>query len=191
MHEATRERTDEAELLTEKANKAILEMNSGLRFRKRRYRRKAMKCPFCSSENTRVIDSRPADDNNSIRRRRLCDDCGKRFTTYEKVETIPLIVIKKDNCREQYDRAKIEAGLLRACHKRPVSVEQITHLVDEIETEIFNRESKEITSTYIGELLMDKIMDLDPVAYVRFASVYREFKDVDTFMNELKKMLDK
>lgn len=191
MYETPWERINEAELLTEKANKAILKMNSGLRFRKRRYRRKAMKCPFCSSENTRVIDSRPADDNNSIRRRRLCDDCGKRFTTYEKVETIPLIVIKKDNCREQYDRAKIEAGLLRACHKRPVSVEQITHLVDEIETEIFNRESKEITSTYIGELLMDKIMDLDPVAYVRFASVYREFKDVDTFMNELKKMLDK
>ena len=150
-----------------------------------------MKCPFCSSENTRVIDSRPADDNNSIRRRRLCDDCGKRFTTYEKVETIPLIVIKKDNCREQYARSKIEAGVLRACHKRPVSVEQITRLVDEVETEIFNREEKEIPSTVIGEILMDKIKDLDAVAYVRFASVYREFKDVNTFMNELKKMLDK
>ena len=150
-----------------------------------------MKCPCCSSENTRVIDSRPADDNNSIRRRRLCDDCGKRFTTYEKVETIPLIVIKKDNCREQYDRSKIEAGVLRACHKRPVSVEQITRLVDEVETEIFNREEKEIPSTVIGEILMDKIKDLDAVAYVRFASVYREFKDVNTFMNELKKMLDK
>ena len=92
-----------------------------------------MKCPFCSSENTRVIDSRPADDNNSIRRRRLCDDCGKRFTTYEKVETIPLIVIKKDNAREQYDRSKIEAGVLRACHKRPISVNQINQLVDEVE----------------------------------------------------------
>ena len=120
-----------------------------------------MKCPFCSSENTRVIDSRPADDNNSIRRRRLCDDCGKRFTTYEKVETIPLIVIKKDNCREQYDRSKIEAGVLRACHKRPVSVEQITRLVDEVETEIFNREEKEIPSTVIGEILMDKIKDFN------------------------------
>lgn len=150
-----------------------------------------MKCPFCSSENTRVIDSRPADDNNSIRRRRLCDDCGKRFTTYEKVETIPLIVIKKDDNREQYDRAKIEAGVLRACHKRPVSVNQISQLVDEVETEIFNREEKEISSKEIGEIVMDKLKDLEAVAYVRFASVYREFKDVNTFMNELKKMLDK
>ena len=143
-----------------------------------------MKCPFCSSENTRVIDSRPADDNNSIRRRRLCDDCGKRFTTYEKVETIPLIVIKKDNAREQYDRSKIEAGVL-------ISVNQINQLVDEVETEIFNREEKEIPSTLIGEIVMDKIKNLDSVAYVRFASVYREFKDVNTFMSELKKMLDK
>ena len=150
-----------------------------------------MKCPFCSSENTRVIDSRPTDDNNSIRRRRLCDDCGKRFTTYEKVETIPLIVIKKDNAREQYDRSKIEAGVLRACHKRPISVNQINQLVDEVETEIFNREEKEIPSTLIGEIVMDKIKNLDSVAYVRFASVYREFKDVNTFMSELKKMLDK
>ena len=126
-----------------------------------------MKCPYCSSENTRVIDSRPADDNNSIRRRRLCDDCGKRFTTYEKVETIPLIIIKKDNNREQYNRTKIEKGVLLAC----------------------NREEKEIPSALIGEILMDKLKDLDPVAYVRFASVYREFKDVNTFMNELKKML--
>ena len=148
-----------------------------------------MKCPFCSSENTRVIDSGPAYENNSIRRRRLCDDCGKRFTTYEKVETIPLIIIKKDNNREQYDRSKIEGGVLRACHKRPVSTDQITRLIDDVETEIFNREEKEIPSTVIGELLMDKLKDLDQVAYVRFASVYREFKDVNTFMNELKKML--
>lgn len=150
-----------------------------------------MKCPFCSSDNTRVIDSRPADDNNSIRRRRLCDACQKRFTTYEKVETIPLIVIKKDNNREQYDRAKIEAGVLRACHKRPISVEQINELVDEVETEIFNMEEKEISSTRIGEIVMDKIKNLDSVAYVRFASVYREFKDVNTFMSELKKMLER
>lgn len=148
-----------------------------------------MKCPFCSSENTRVIDSRPSDDNNSIRRRRLCDDCGKRFTTYEKVETIPLIIIKKDNNREQYDRTKIEAGVLLACHKRPISAEQITRLVDDVEIEIFNREEKEIPSSLIGEILMDKLKDLDAVAYVRFASVYREFKDVNTFMNELKKMM--
>lgn len=150
-----------------------------------------MKCPFCSSDNTRVIDSRPADDNTSIRRRRLCDECGKRFTTYEKVETIPLIVIKKDNNREKYDRSKIEAGILRACHKRPVSANQINQLVDEIETEIFNREEKEISSSEIGEIVMDKLKDLEAVAYVRFASVYREFKDINTFMNELKKILDK
>ncbi len=150
-----------------------------------------MKCPYCSSDNTRVIDSRPADDNYSIRRRRLCDECQKRFTTYEKVETIPLIVIKKDENREQYDRAKLEAGVLRACHKRPVSANQISHLIDEVEVEIFNREDKEIPSNVIGELVMDKLKEIDAVAYVRFASVYREFKDVNTFMNELKKMLDK
>ena len=150
-----------------------------------------MSCPFCSSDNTRVIDSRPADDNTSIRRRRMCDECGKRFTTYEKVETIPLIVIKKDNNREQYNRAKIEDGVLRACHKRPVSAAQITKLIDDVETEIFSLEEKEVSSDRIGEAVMDKIKDLDPVAYVRFASVYREFKDVDTFMNELKKMIDR
>ncbi len=149
-----------------------------------------MKCPYCSSDNTRVIDSRPADDNTSIRRRRVCDECGKRFTTYEKVETIPLIIIKKDNTREQYDRSKIEAGVLRACHKRPVSVKQINQLVDEVETEIFNREEKEISSSIIGELVMDKLKDMEAVAYVRFASVYREFKDVNTFVNELKSLFD-
>lgn len=149
-----------------------------------------MKCPFCSHENTRVIDSRPAEENNSIRRRRICDECGKRFTTYEKVETIPLIIIKKDDNRETYDRSKIEGGVLRACHKRPVSAQQITMLVDEVENEIFSMAEKEISSRVIGELLMNKLMNLDPVAYVRFASVYREFKDVNTFMDELKKMLE-
>ncbi len=148
-----------------------------------------MKCPFCNHENTRVIDSRPAEDNNSIRRRRVCDECGKRFTTYEKIETIPLIIIKKDNNRETYDRAKIEAGVLRACHKRPVSAQQITTLVDEIENEVFNMEEKEIPSQAIGELVMNKLKNLDAVAYVRFASVYREFKDINTFMDELKKVL--
>lgn len=150
-----------------------------------------MKCPYCGSTNTRVIDSRPVDENASIRRRRMCDQCEKRFTTYEKVETIPLIIVKKDNTREQYDRSKIEAGILRACHKRPVSADQITELIDAVETEIFNREEKEIPSSVIGELLIDRLKDLDAVAYVRFASVYREFKDVNTFVNELKKMLDK
>ncbi len=148
-----------------------------------------MKCPFCSHENTRVIDSRPAEDNNSIRRRRVCDECGKRFTTYEKIETIPLIIIKKDNNRETYDRSKIEAGVLRACHKRPVSVQKITTLVDEVENEVFNMEDKEIPSEVIGELVMNKLKDLDAVAYVRFASVYREFKDINTFMDELKSVL--
>ncbi len=149
-----------------------------------------MKCPFCGHENTRVIDSRPAEDNNSIRRRRVCDECEKRFTTYEKVETIPLIIIKKDNNRETYDRTKIEAGVLRACHKRPISINRINQLIDEIETDIFNREEKEISSQVIGELVMNKLKDLEAVAYVRFASVYREFKDINTFMDELKKVLD-
>lgn len=149
-----------------------------------------MKCPFCGEDNTRVIDSRPADDNNSIRRRRECDGCNKRFTTYEKVESIPLVVIKKDDIREPYDRSKIEAGIFRSCHKRPISVDQINGLVDDIETTIFNLEEKEIPSSAIGEIVMDKLKELDPVAYVRFASVYREFKDVNTFMDELKKILD-
>ena len=149
-----------------------------------------MKCPFCGKENTRVIDSRPADDNCSIRRRRQCDECSKRFTTYEKVETIPLVVIKKDNIREPYDRAKIESGVFRSCHKRPISVAQITALVDEVETTVFSMEEKEIPSFKIGEIVMDKLKNLDPVAYVRFASVYREFKDVNTFIKKKKKILD-
>ena len=149
-----------------------------------------MKCPFCGDDNTRVIDSRPADDNEAIRRRRQCDECGKRFTTYEKVETISLIVIKKDKNRETYDRSKIESGVVRSCHKRPVSVDQIEACVDEIENKIFNLGVREIESEKIGEIVMDQIRDLDQVAYVRFASVYRQFKDADTFMSELKKLLD-
>ena len=149
-----------------------------------------MKCPYCNNPDTRVIDSRPAEDGSSIRRRRSCDICGKRFTTYEKVETIPLIVIKKDNNREQYDRSKIEAGVLRACYKRPVSAQQIQQTIDDIELQIFKREDKEIPSKLIGEIVMDRLKDLDAVAYVRFASVYREFKDVNTFMSELKKILE-
>ncbi len=149
-----------------------------------------MKCPFCGHENTRVIDSRPAEDNNSIRRRRVCDECDKRFTTYEKVETIPVIIIKKDNNRETYDRSKIEAGVLRACYKRPISASQITQLIDEVETEVFSMEDKEVPSQVIGELVMNKLKNLEAVAYVRFASVYREFKDINTFMDELKKVLE-
>ena len=149
-----------------------------------------MKCPFCGDENTKVIDSRPSEETNAIRRRRQCEKCNKRFTTYEKVETIPLVVIKKGNVLEAYDRSKIEAGVFRSCHKRPISVSQITQLVDEVENAIFNMEEKEIPSSKIGELVMDKLKSLDAVAYVRFASVYREFKDVSTFMDELKKLLD-
>lgn len=148
-----------------------------------------MKCPYCANPDTRVIDSRPAEDGNSIRRRRSCDVCGKRFTTYEKVETIPLIIIKKDNNREQYDRGKIESGILRACYKRPVSAEDIQKTVNNVETKIFSLEEKEISSSTIGELVIEELKNLDEVAYVRFASVYREFKDVNTFMDELKKIL--
>ncbi len=149
-----------------------------------------MKCPFCGKADTKVIDSRPADDNSSIRRRRQCDKCGKRFTTYEKVETIPLVVVKKDMTRELYDRSKIEKGVYKSCHKLPVPVEKIDEVIDSIEAALFNLETKEIQSNVIGEMVMDKLKDLDAVAYVRFASIYREFKDVNTFMDEIKKILD-
>ena len=148
-----------------------------------------MKCPYCGDDNTRVIDSRPADDNSSIRRRRQCDVCGKRFTTYEKVETVPIMVVKKDKTREAYDRSKLEMGIVRSCHKRPVTTDQIVECIDAIESEVFNLGLREIESSKLGEIVMDKIKDLDEVAYVRFASVYREFKDVNTFMDELKKLL--
>ncbi len=149
-----------------------------------------MRCPFCNQDNTRVVDSRPIEDSNAIRRRRMCDVCGRRFTTYEKVETIPLIVIKKDMNREQYDRTKLEGGVLRACYKRPVAAADIQATIDSIETAIFSREEKEIPSSQIGEIVMESLKKLDPVAYVRFASVYREFKDVSTFMDELKKFMN-
>ena len=148
-----------------------------------------MKCPYCNHPDTRVIDSRPAEDGSAIRRRRSCDECGKRFTTYEKVETIPLIIIKKDNNREQYNRSKIERGIIRACYKRPVSAEAIQKAVERIEIKIFNLEAKEVSSADVGEIVMDELKELDEVAYVRFASVYREFKDVNTFMDEIKKMM--
>lgn len=148
-----------------------------------------MKCPYCNAADTKVIDSRPADDNSSIRRRRQCEVCGKRFTTYEKLETMPLMVIKKDRSREAYDRSKIETGIIHSCHKRPVSTQQIQAMIDEIENQIFNMEEKEVESSAIGELVMRKLKQVDEVAYVRFASVYREFKDVNTFMEELGKLL--
>ncbi|MCI9047317.1 MAG: transcriptional repressor NrdR [Hungatella sp.] len=150
-----------------------------------------MKCPYCNEDETKVIDSRPADDNCSIRRRRQCEKCGRRFTTYEKLETMPLMVIKKDNSRETYDRSKIESGVIRSCHKRPVSTQQIDSMIDEIENQIFNLEEREVSTTMIGEMVMERLKELDEVAYVRFASVYREFKDVNTFMEELGKLLKK
>ena len=150
-----------------------------------------MKCPYCNEDDTKVIDSRPADDNCSIRRRRQCERCGKRFTTYEKLETMPLMVIKKDDSRETYDRSKIESGVIRSCHKRPVSTQQINAMIDDIENRIFNLEEKEVATSVIGELVLESLKDLDEVAYVRFASVYREFKDVNTFMEELGKLLKK
>lgn len=150
-----------------------------------------MKCPYCSEVDTKVIDSRPADDGSFIRRRRQCTICSKRFTTYEKLETMPLMVIKKDNSREAYDRSKIELGVIHSCHKRPVSIQQINAMIDEIENQIFGRDEREIETSRIGELVMQKIKELDEVAYVRFASVYREFKDVNTFMDELGKLLKK
>lgn len=150
-----------------------------------------MRCPYCNDENLKVIDSRPMDEDNAIRRRRQCENCGKRFTTFEKVETIPLMVVKKDNTREPYNRSKIEKGVLSACHKRPVSVEAINSMIDEIEAQLFQMDSKEISSTDIGELVMDKLKALDEVAYVRFSSVYREFTDVHTFMKELEKLYKK
>ena len=148
-----------------------------------------MKCMYCGAPDSRVMDSRPTDEGTVIRRRRECINCGRRFTTYEKVETIPLIVIKKENIREPYDRGKIEAGILRSCHKRPVSYDQIVQAVEDVENTIFNMEKKEIPSQVIGEIVMERLKQLDQVAYVRFASVYREFKDVNTFMDELKKLL--
>ena len=148
-----------------------------------------MRCPYCGAEDSRVIDSRPAD--NTIRRRRQCETCGKRFTTYEKIETIPLVVIKKDRTREAFNREKIEAGVMRACYKRTIPLEKIREAVNAVETEAYNREEKEIESRVIGEKVMNKLKDIDAVAYVRFASVYREFKDVNTFMDELRNVLDK
>ncbi|MCH4039829.1 MAG: transcriptional regulator NrdR [Eubacteriales bacterium] len=148
-----------------------------------------MKCPYCGNPDTSVVDSRPADDNTAIRRRRVCSRCGRRFTSYERIETIPLMVIKKDHNREAFDRSKIEAGVVRACHKRPIPAQRIHDMVDQIENEIYNKGEREIPSSEIGEIVMKYMKDLDQVAYVRFASVYREFKDAETFMDELKKLL--
>ncbi len=148
-----------------------------------------MKCPFCGYEESKVIDSRPTDEGERIRRRRECTSCLKRFTTYEIIESVPVIVVKKDKSREVFDRNKLFNGMLRACEKRPVSLDSIERSVNEIEAALQNSLDREITSVRIGEMAMDKLKDLDEVAYVRFASVYRQFKDINTFMDELAKLL--
>ncbi|HAL19417.1 MAG TPA: transcriptional regulator NrdR [Ruminococcaceae bacterium] len=148
-----------------------------------------MKCPFCGFEESKVIDSRPTDEGQRIRRRRECLKCGKRFTTYEIIESLPIIVIKKDKSRETFNRDKLMTGLLRACEKRPVSIDTLDSMIDDIETNLQNSLDREVSSEKIGELVMEKLKKIDEVAYVRFASVYRQFKDINTFMKELNKLL--
>jgi transcriptional repressor NrdR len=148
-----------------------------------------MKCPFCGFEESKVIDSRPTDEGERIRRRRECLKCQKRFTTYEIIESLPVIVIKKDKSREVFNRDKLLNGLLRACEKRPVSLENLENMIDEIEAVLQNSLDREVSSEKIGELVMDKLKGIDEVAYVRFASVYRQFRDINTFMDELNKLL--
>jgi len=148
-----------------------------------------VKCPFCENDDTKVIDSRHTEEGHAIRRRRECEKCGKRFTTYEKIEETIIVVIKKDGSRESFDRSKIIRGIVKACEKRPVQMSDIEALVDEIERGINNTMEKEVKSTFIGELIMEKLRDLDEVAYVRFASVYRQFTDINTFVSEIEKLL--
>ena len=148
-----------------------------------------MKCPYCGHPESKVIDSRPADENASIRRRRECLSCAKRFTTYETVESLPMVVIKKDGSRQSFDRQKVLRGMIRACEKRPVSLAELERIADEIEQELQNSMEREIRTEDVGEKVMDRLRKVDQVAYVRFASVYRQFKDIDTFMAELNKLL--
>ena len=148
-----------------------------------------MRCPYCENPDTKVIDSRPTEDGPAIRRRRGCESCGKRFTTYEKVEESIIMIIKKDGRREAFDRGKVMNGIVKACEKRPVSMAEIERIVDEIERGLNNMMEKEIDSTFIGELIMDQLKKVDEVAYVRFASVYRQFTDVNTFIKEIEKLI--
>lgn len=148
-----------------------------------------MRCPYCSHGETKVVDSRPTEDGASIRRRRECLKCGRRFTTYEIIENIPVLVVKKDGSREPFNKRKILNGLLRACEKRPVSLNELEALVDDVEKSVSNSLDQEITSKRLGEMVMNKLKDIDEVSYVRFASVYRQFKDINTFMDELNKIL--
>ncbi len=148
-----------------------------------------MKCPFCSNEDTKVVDTRSMEENTSIRRRRLCEKCNERFTTYEKIDIVPISVVKRDFTREKFDRDKILRGIMLACNKRPVSINDIENIVRDIENKIFSIPKKEIDTEYIGELVMEKLKKIDCISYVRFASVYREFKDLDSFMQEVEKLL--
>ena len=148
-----------------------------------------MRCPFCGCNESKVVDSRPADEYTVIRRRRECENCSKRFTTYEKIEEMPLIIVKRDGSRELFQRQKIFNGILKACEKRPVSVKDIEDMVDSIEKELYNTMEKEIESKKIGEMVMAILKKVDDVAYVRFASVYKQFKDINTFMEELNKLM--
>ncbi|SEQ71952.1 transcriptional regulator NrdR [Piscibacillus halophilus] len=150
-----------------------------------------MRCPNCDAKNTRVLDSRPIDEGRSIRRRRECESCHYRFTTFERVEEIPLIVVKKEGTREEFNREKLKRGLIKACEKRPVSIEEIERIAFDVEKELRNQGNSEIISEDIGELIMDRLAEVDEVAYVRFASVYRQFKDINVFMNELNEMISK
>ncbi|MEA5085305.1 MAG: transcriptional regulator NrdR [Lachnospiraceae bacterium] len=149
-----------------------------------------MKCPFCNNDDTRVIDSRSQDDNATIRRRRLCDNCGKRFTTYERIDTIPMTVIKNNGTRETFDKTKLLGGIMKSCNKRPITVKQMEEIADDVENAVMSSMEKEIASKDIGTMVMDRLKAIDEIAYVRFASVYRQFKDINTFMNELAKMLN-
>ena len=149
-----------------------------------------MKCPYCGYKESKVIDSRPAEEGSSIRRRRECLSCAKRFTTYETVESLPMVVIKKDGSRQSFDKRKVLNSMIRACEKRPVPFEVLEQKADEIEQTLQNSLEREVSTEYIGELVMDKLRAVDEVAYVRFASVYRQFKDIDTFMKELNKLLE-
>ena len=148
-----------------------------------------MRCPFCNNQDTKVIDSRSQDENSVIRRRRLCDSCEKRFTTFERVDTIPMIVIKHDGTRETFDKSKLQNGIMKSCNKRPITAKHIQEIVDDVENAVMTSIDREIATTDIGNMVMDKLKVLDEVAYVRFASVYRQFKDINTFMDELANML--
>ena len=148
-----------------------------------------MKCPFCNNNDTKVIDSRGQDDNSVIRRRRVCESCGKRFTTYERIDMIPITVIKSDGTREIFDKSKVMNGIMKSCNKRPVTAQQIQDLVDDIENTLMGTGEREVESKQIGNMVMDRLKEVDEVAYVRFASVYRQFKDINTFIDELEKLL--